>query len=180
MNENARLIEAVIRKRRRAAQTRDGYISLGLRVAVLLIALWLIFTQAFLITQAPDNSMFPAVKGGDLVLGYRLQKEYVKDDVVVYEQDGEEKIGRILGREGDVITIDEDGTLLVNGTLQSGEILFATYPKEGLEYPYTVPSGGVFILGDYRTDSKDSRDFGCVSMNQVKAKVITILRRREL
>ena len=48
------------------------------------------------------------------------------------------------------------------------------------EYPYTVPTGSFFILGDYRTQSKDSRDFGAVDLADVKAKVITLLRRRSL
>ena len=124
--------------------------------------------------------MFPAVKDGDLLIGYRLQKTYLKDDVVVYEADGKLRTGRILGRESDVITMDDSGTLLVNGTVQSGEILFPTYAKEGIEYPYRIPEGQVFILGDYRTQAEDSRDFGCISLEDVKAKVITILRRREI
>lgn len=76
--------------------------------------------------------------------------------------------------------MDDSGTLFVNGTAQGGEIVFPTYAKEGIQYPYTVPEGSVFILGDYRTHAKDSRDFGCISLPEVKAKVITILRRREI
>lgn len=49
-----------------------------------------------------------------------------------------------------------------------------------MEYPYTVPKGCVFVLGDYRTQAEDSRDHGCVKLGDVKAKVITILRRRAL
>ena len=45
---------------------------------------------------------------------------------------------------------------------------------------YTVPADSVFILGDYRTQSEDSRDFGPVALTDVKAKVITLLRRRSL
>lgn len=76
--------------------------------------------------------------------------------------------------------MDDSGTLVVNGSAQSGEILYPTYAKDGIEYPYTVPTGSFFILGDYRTQSKDSRDFGAVDLADVKAKVITLLRRRSL
>ena len=170
----------VIRGRRNAVEIRIGYTSLLVRIIILALIGWLLFTQVFLISQASGNDMFPAVKDGDLLIGFRMQRDYQKDDVVVYERNGRLCVGRIIGRETDVITLDDSGTLLVNGTTQGGEILFPTYAKEGLEYPYTVPEGTVFILGDYRTQAEDSRDFGCVAMEDVKAKVITILRRREL
>lgn len=147
---------------------------------VLAAAAWVLFTQVFLLTQASGNSMFPAVKDGDLLIGYRLQGTYAKNDVVLYEQDGKLRVGRVLGRENDLIALDDSGTLIVNGSAQSGEILYPTYAKDTLEYPYTVPADSVFILGDYRTQSEDSRDFGPVALTDVKAKVITLLRRRSL
>lgn len=171
----------MIRKRRIALENKNGYIDLLKHIILVVIAGLILFTQIFYIGQAPDNGMFPAIKDGDLMLGFRLQHTFLKDDVVVYEQDGKMHVGRILGQGTDVITLDDTGTLLVNGTAQSGEILFPTYAKKGIKkYPYTVPDGYVFVLGDYRTKAKDSRDFGCVKVKNVKAKVITILRRRVL
>lgn len=170
----------VIRARRIALNTRAGYIQLFFRVVVLALTAYIIFTQVFLITQNKGQGMFPAIKDGDLIIGFRLQQEYAKNDVVIYEVDGEQRVGRIIGRQTDVVTISDSGSLLVNGTTQSGEILYPTYAKEGLEYPYRVPEGQVFILGDYRTNAEDSRDHGAVSMENVKGKVITILRRRGL
>lgn len=169
-----------IRGRRDRVETRTGYVSLLLRGVLIFLALWMLFTQVFLVTQAPDNDMFPAIKGGDLLIGFRLQGDYVKDDVVVYELGGETRVGRVMGRATDVITLNESGTLLVNGTPQSGEILYPTYAKEGIEYPFKVPDDCVFVLGDYRTQAEDSRDFGCIPLENVKAKVITILRRRKI
>lgn len=59
-------------------------------------------------------------------------------------------------------------------------ILYPTYPKSLLSYPYAVPEDSVFILGDCRTQAEDSRDFGPVQCSAVKAKVITLIRRRRL
>ena len=170
----------VIRARRIALNTREGYISLFFRVVVLALTAYVIFTQVFLITQNKGQGMFPAIKDGDLIIGYRLQQEYAKNDVVVYTVNGEQRVGRIIGRPTDVVTISDTGSLLVNGTTQTGEILYPTYAKEGLEYPYRVPEGQIFILGDYRTNAEDSRDHGSVIMEHVEGKVITILRRRGL
>lgn len=171
---------AIITGRRNRVLDRQGYWSLLLRILFLAAVFWALLTYVFLITQVSGNDMFPAVKDGDLVIGFRLQQDYAKGDVVVYTAGGKTRFGRIAARETDVVTLDDSGTLLVNGTAQSGEILYPSYAKEGLEYPYRVPEGQVFILGDYRTQTEDSRDFGAVPMENVKAKVITILRRRGL
>lgn len=171
-------IETVIQRRKENLNIKLGYKDLLVRVVFLVAVVYVLFHCVFLVTQAKGNDMFPAVKDGDLVLVFRLHQDYQKNDVVAYEVDGELHIGRILARETDVVTLDESGTLLVNGTVQTGEILFPTYPKEKLVYPYKVPEGEVFILGDYRTQATDSRDYGSISYNNVKGKVITILRRR--
>ncbi|MCD8396281.1 MAG: signal peptidase I [Lachnospiraceae bacterium] len=172
--------ERIIRRRRINVEVRKGYISLAFRAACLVFAGWLFLTQFLLIMQAPDNEMFPAIEAGDLVIAYRLQSTYSKNDVVVYTADGKQKIGRVIARETDVVTMDDSGTLLVNGTVQTGEILFSTYAKEGITYPYVVPENCVFVLCDYRTSGTDSRDYGAISLDDVEGKVITILRRRSI
>lgn len=173
-------ISDIITKRRNQVLDRQGWTSLLFRILFLAVIGWVLFSHVFLITQTTGNDMFPAVKDGDLIVAFRLQREYAKDDVVVYRADGETHVGRIVARATDVVTLDESGTLLVNGTTQSGEILYPTYAKEGLTYPYAVPDGHVFILGDYRTQTEDSRDYGPIPMEDVEGKVITILRRRGL
>ena len=124
--------------------------------------------------------MFPAIKDGDVVLVFRLHQAYLKDDVVAYSLDSTRHIGRIVALESDVVTMDDSGIIRVNGTVQSGEIIYPTYAKEGLIYPYRVPEGHIFVLGDHRAHAIDSRDFGPVPIEQVEGKIITLLRRRGL
>ena len=165
--------------------------SLAVRLAVFAAVLWVLLTQVYLVgfllfTQVlflgrmSGNEMFPAVKDGDLVLGCRLEKDYAKNDVVVYERSGTLRVGRVLARGGDIVTLSESGVVEVNGSAQGGGILYPTYPKSLLSYPYAVPEDSVFILGDCRTQAEDSRDFGPVQCSAVKAKVITLIRRRGL
>lgn len=151
-----------------------------LRLLVLGGISWIGLTQVFLLTRAGGNDMFPAVKDGDLLLAFRLQRSLAQNDVVVYSAGGKTRVGRILASGGDVVYLDGSGRLLVNGTEQTGEILYPTYPKEGLNYPLSIPEGQVFVLGDYRTQGKDSRDFGPVPREEILGKVITLLRRRGL
>lgn len=145
-----------------------------------MIAGVILFTKIFLVTQTSGNDMFPAVKDGDLVIAFRLQKNYSKNDVVVYTVDAKQYIGRIAASAGDVVTLGDSGSMLVNGTTQNGEIMYPTYALPELEYPYEVPENNLFILGDYRTQATDSRTFGSIPLEAVEGKVITILRRRGL
>lgn len=122
--------------------------------------------------------MFPAVKDGDLILAYRIAEDYIKNDVVVYEQNGTRSFGRIVAQANDTVSLDENGFLLVNGTTEYGEILYPTYAKDVLTYPYHVPHEMVFVLGDHRTNAEDSRDFGALLLDDIDGKVLAILRRR--
>ena len=170
----------VISLRRNRLAVREGYISLLGRVVFIAAAAWLLFSQVFLLMQARGTDMFPAVKDGDLLIGYRLQKDYEQENVVVYKRDGKSYVGRVVAKSGDNVSITDEGSLVVNGVVKSGEIMYPTYVREGVNYPYTVPENRVFILADYRTQAQDSRDFGAVELKDVQAKVITILRRRSL
>ena len=172
--------EEAIKQRRDQLAAKAENRSLLLRVVLIAVVCWGFFHYLFLITQVKGMDMFPAVKDGDLVLGIRLEKDYAKNDVVVYERSGTLRMGRVLARGGDIVTLSESGVVEVNGSAQGGGILYPTYPKSLLSYPYAVPEDSVFILGDYRTQAEDSRDFGPVQCSAVKAKVITLIRRRGL
>lgn len=171
---------AVIKRKINQIDSRREYFSLLRRVLLTVLIVYFLFSQIFMIMQLHGNSMFPSLKDGDLIIAFRLQREYLKNDIVVYMADGEKRVGRMIAKGGDVVDITPSGTLIVNGTVQAGEIMYPTYPEEYLQYPYRVPEGHFFILGDYRTQTKDSRHLGPVPENKVKAKVITLLRRRGL
>ena len=173
-------VSEIIRRRKYNASIRHGYLSLLIRTILLAIMIWFALSQVLLLTQAQGMNMFPSIKDGDLIIAYRLQKNYIKDDVVVYQTDAAREIGRIVACENDIVTIDDTGILMVNGTPQTGEILFPTYANENITYPYQVPENSVFILGDYRTESQDSRNSGAVNMDKLIGKVITLIRRRGL
>lgn len=178
--QNIEEISKVIRKRKNKAAIKTGYIHLLLRIALLGILGYLLLSQVFLITRAEGNDMYPAMKDGDLMIGFRLQAEYQKNDVIIYRMDGKDRTGRLIAQENDVVIMDETGALLVNGSVQGGEIHYPSYAKAGITYPYRVPESQMFIMGDHRTQAADSRDFGSVAEEQVLGKVITILRRRGL
>lgn len=169
-----------VRRRRRELLFRRDRIALLLRTGMLALGLWVAFSQVFLLHRNQGLGMFPAVKDGDLVLAYRLQQEYRKGDLVVYRREDRLHMGRVVACGGDVIRMDDEGGLSVNGSSQSGEILYPTFPREGSTYPQRIPEGRVFLLGDYRTQARDSRDWGPVPLEDIQGKVITLVRRRGL
>ena len=67
-----------IRKRRYSAEIKEGYIRLFWRIVLIAVVGWLLFTQVFLISQVPDNEMFPAVDAGDLLIGFRMEQNFAK------------------------------------------------------------------------------------------------------
>lgn len=168
----------VCRRRRLSILNIRGWIGLAARLAVITLAVWILFSQVFVLTQCEGMGMFPAIEDGDLILGYRLHSDYQKNDVVIYRRGDSVYLGRISALETDLVMMDESGLYTVNGTTQSGEILYPTYAKDGIEYPYRVQEDMVFVLGDYRTQTRDSRDFGSIPLEDVLGKVITIVRRR--
>ena len=117
---------------------------------------YILFSKVFIVCQLSGNAMFPSLKDGDLVLGFRLEQEIQKDDLILYEMDGEICASRVAAKGTDYVDMDEEGRLYINGTVQSGEILYPTEPRELLTYPYQVPEGHIFVLGDYRTQASDS------------------------
>lgn len=138
-----------------------------------------IFTFVFGLMRVVDPSMEPRFQDGDLVLFYRIDKNYSARDVVVFENDGFPTTGRVIAVGGDTVNIDSEG-LIVNGAYQQeqGIIDETTQVADGVTFPLTVPQGSVFLLGDNRDEAVDSRIVGCVPAEQTLGKVIGLFRRR--
>lgn len=171
----------VITERRRKVLRRREDISF-LRsilstVAILAVAV-ILFNHFFGLAIISGSDMFPSLCDGDLVL---CQKpgELRKNDIVFYEADGETHCGRVVAKGGDRVFISEGGALIVNGTVQGDEIIYPTYSRDLEDYSTVVPEGAVFVLGDFRTQSEDSRDFGCILLDDVDKRVIALVRHRK-
>ena len=137
------------------------------------------FLLIFGISRCNDNMMSPALKDGDIAVYYRLEKEYSPTDVVVLEKDGEIQVRRIIAKGGDKVDITENG-LLINGYAQQEKDIFTdTLPyTEGITFPITLKKDEYFVLGDNRSQAKDSRIYGAVKAKEIKGSVITLIRRR--
>jgi signal peptidase I len=80
-------------------------------------------------------------------------------------------IKRVIATAGDTIHIN-DGNVFVNGVLLNESYVKGVTPELGWEYPYKVPDGHIFVMGDNRENSLDSRSFGPISINNVEGKAV--------
>lgn len=151
------------------------------KIAAVLFLLLLCFTFMFGLCRNEEASMTPAVKDGDLVIFYRLDKNYVAYDTLVLKFEGKKQVRRVIATAGDIVDITEEG-LFINGALQQETKIYTpTHRYEGgVEFPITVMEGQVFVLGDSRVNTTDSRIYGAVDIKDTMGKVITILRRRDI
>jgi signal peptidase I len=150
-----------------------------IKLVLVVLAIWGVFTFVFGVRQVSGETMYPRLRDGDLILYYRLEQDYQIGEVVTFKLNGSTFWCRIVAQEGDVVDLDENGQLLVNGIVQQEEIFYPTEPQEGdFTYPYTVEKDNYFVLCDFRTEGFDSRSFGTVSQSTIDGKVITLLRRR--
>ena len=88
-----------------------------IRLVILLIFLWLLFGVFFGITPMRGNDMFPRISAGDLLLYYRLEKNFNSGDVLVFRKQGKISTGRVVAHGGDSVEITGDGELKVNGSI---------------------------------------------------------------
>ncbi len=168
---------------RRRRRNKEEIKSFFFRLIILLLFLWLIFGVCFGVAPVRNGDMFPRISAGDLMLYYRLERDYNSQDVIVYEKDGQSRVGRVIAHGGDTVEITGEGEIKINGSIvMENNIFYDTYPYEGdsVTYPITLAAEEVFVLGDNRQGAKDSRYYGAITSNEIKGKVITILRRSDL
>ena len=159
----------------------EDIFQLLLKIVLIILAVILVFTFMYGMARINDVSMKPAIKDGDLVMYYRLDKRFVSGDIAVFKKDGRTTTGRVVAVAGDTVDITKDG-LMINGVTQiSQDIYFDTTQfQNGVDFPITVGEGQIFVLGDNRPEASDSRIYGCINVKDVKGKAIAVIRTRGL
>lgn len=142
-----------------------------------LVVITILFTFAFRVVNVDGTSMKPTLQDNDKVVvssvGYEAQRG---DIVVISSTDGlkEPIIKRVVAVGGDTVDINfTTGVVTVNGSEEdyTDEL---TSQQFDIAFPITVPEGTVFVLGDNRSNSLDSRStrVGCVDERLVVGKVL--------
>lgn len=159
----------------------EDIFQLLLKIVLIILAVILVFTFMYGMARINDVSMKPAIKDGDLVMYYRLDKRFVSGDIAVFKKDGRTTTGRVVAVAGDTVDITKDG-LMINGATQIAQDIYfdTTQFQNGVDFPITVGEGQIFVLGDNRPEASDSRIYGCINIKDVKGKAIAVIRTRGL
>jgi len=167
--------------RSRAPSVWKELAALAIKIMVIALVSVLIFTFLYGFHQNTDPDMRPMVQTGDLVLFYRLNRDYSIGDLLLLDFQGERQVRRVVARAGDTVDF-ADGELIINGSVQQESSIFQqTWRYEtGVSFPLTVGDGQVFVLGDAREGATDSRLYGPVNKDDTLGTVITVIRRRHL
>lgn len=158
-------------------------------LAVLAGVLLAVLLRLFVIGvyYVPSGSMLDTIHEGDLILGERVSLAFgepSQGDVVTFTSplDPEETlVKRVIAVGGQTVDL-VDGAVYIDGE-RLDEPYVSSWPtvslsdlegSAGITYPYVVPEGYVWVMGDNRTNSRDSRYFGPVSVDDVTSRAILI------
>lgn len=128
--------------------------------------------EPFAITTA---SMDPTLRAGDSVLATKFAYRFAepgRGDVVLFEApaDGAPTIKRVVGVAGDMVAV-RDGVLFVNGEKTREDYVDYNLTDSTFFEPTDVPDGSVYVMGDNRSNSLDSRSYGPVPEEDIRGRI---------
>lgn len=126
------------------------------------------------VMRVEGSSMEPNLNEGDIIVGVK-SRDFETGQVCCFYYNNKLLLKRVIATEGDWVVIDEEGYVYVNDTLVDEP--YVTDRSLGIcdiEFPYQVPEGTLFLLGDNRSTSVDSRSsvVGCVAEEEIYGKIL--------
>lgn len=137
-------------------------------VAILVATLWLPVLQIY------GESMTPTLQDGDIVLSLKGEK-FATSDVIAFYYNNKILVKRVIASSGDWVDIADDGAVYVNGQeLEEPYLVEKALGECNIKLPYQVPESKVFVMGDHRSVSIDSRNtsVGCIAQEQIVGRLV--------
>ena len=156
-------------------KTASGIFDIVEMFAWVLCIVLFITTFVFRIAVVKQTSMATTLDNGDRLVISGLLYTPKNGDIVVFQSpdiDGNKPlVKRIIATEGQSVSY-ENGILTIDGEIVDEPYVYIDYADYHLSFSTVVPEGEVFVMGDHRNNSRDSRDFGCVSEDAIIGKVL--------
>ena len=160
-----------VRSKGRFRQSLKG--TFGAFVVVVAIAVIIAFILLPVLKITNGHNMEPGFQQGDIILLQKTSKAET-GDVCAFYYNNKLLLRRIIAKEGDKVEIDEQGYVKVNDEIleENGYISEHALGQCDIEFPFRVPTGQYFVLGDNRSFALDSRatNFGCIAQDEIYGK----------
>ena len=160
-----------VRSKGKFRQALKGTFGTFVVVAALAVIIAFIFLPVLRITNG--HNMEPGLQPGDIVILTKTD-DVKTGDVCAFYFNNKLLLRRIIAREGDKVEIDEKGYVKVNGEFleEDGYISEHALGQCDIDFPFRVPAGQLFVLGDNRDYALDSRatNFGCIAQDELFGK----------
>lgn len=137
-------------------------------VAILVATLWLP------VLRITGTSMSPTMDDGDLVVSVK-NADFERGDMIAFYYNNNVLVKRVIAMAGEWVSIDGNGDVYINDVLYEEPYLVEKALGQcDITFPYQVPDGHIFVLGDHRSVSVDSRSktVGCVAQEQIVGKLL--------
>ncbi len=137
-------------------------------VAVLVATLWMPVLQIY------GSAMTPTLGDGDVLVSVK-GTQFGTGDIIAFYYNNKILVKRVIAKAGDIVDIQDDGNVLVNGVpLEEPYLTEKALGNCDIELPYQVPAAKLFVMGDHRSTSADSRNtaIGCVAEEQIVGKIV--------
>lgn len=137
-------------------------------IAVLVATIWMPVLQIY------GNSMTPTLGEGDIVISIK-GSDYQAGDLVSFYIGNKLLVKRYIAGPGQWVDIDTEGNVYVDGKLlQEPYVSEKAFGDVDITFPYQVPENRIFVLGDHRVTSVDSRNtsIGCIADEQIVGKIV--------
>lgn len=134
----------------------------------------LIATIFFPVLKIYGNSMTPTLNEGEIIIALK-SNNFENGDVIAFWYGNKLLVKRIIANPGQWVNIDENGNVYVNGKkIDEPYVSNKALGDCNIEFPYQVPEGKCFVLGDHRNISQDSRNsvVGCITKEDIVGELI--------
>lgn len=137
-------------------------------IAILIATLWMPVLQIY------GTSMSPTLTNGNIVVSVK-GNDFQPGDIIAFYYNNKILVKRVIASPGDWVDISEDGSVYVNDReLEEPYLVEKAFGECNIKLPYQVPENRLFVMGDHRSVSVDSRNtsVGCVAEEQIVGKLV--------